>query len=205
MREDRQRSTIELPKTIADCHEMIKRMAERIAWLEQRYFGSKKDRAKAYDGPSLFDEEFKEAELARKQALAEAEKEVEATAAKRRAAARQVKKANRPEKYQYYGLREETRVVLPEGVNTDDYEVIGHDYTRLLHYRQAELWVECIDRPVLRMKSDMNWGRAIFMPAKKRMTGSRLMSLTSVSATLMRRTTGATAASMTAPATTGGT
>ena len=154
MIQDRRTSTIELPKTIADCHEMIISLANRVAWLERRYFGSKKDRARAYDGPSLFDEEFKEAELARKQALAEAEKEVEAAAAKRRAAAKRGARANRPEKYQYHGLREETRVVLPEGVNPDDYEVIGHDYTRLLHYRQAELWVECVDRPVLRMKSD---------------------------------------------------
>ncbi len=37
--------TIVLPDKIDECHEMIKRQAERIAWLEQRLFGSKKDRA----------------------------------------------------------------------------------------------------------------------------------------------------------------
>lgn len=148
------RQPIELPKSLDECHQMIQRMAERIAWLEQRYFGSSKDRRDKYEGPTLFDEEFKEAELSTKQAFEAAEKEVEAKAEKRRARAKQVRKSNRPEKYLYHGLREETRVVFPDGVNLDEYEIIGHDYTRKLHFQQAEAWVECIDRPILRKKAD---------------------------------------------------
>ena len=58
----KEEQTIVLPDKIDECHEMIKRQAERMAWLEQRLFGSKKDRAFPYEGPTLFDDLFKEAE-----------------------------------------------------------------------------------------------------------------------------------------------
>mgnify|MGYP006873044085 CR=1 FL=1 len=144
MKENR---TIVLPDKIEQCHELIKRQAERIAWLEQRLFGSKKDRSAPYDGPTLFDEYFKLAEKERVEAIKQASAEVEAHAAKRRAAAKKPAKNRRPEKYQYSGLREQTTVKYPEGINLDEYDVIGKDTTRLLHYQKAELWVECIEHP----------------------------------------------------------
>ena len=80
--------TIVLPNKIDECHEMIKRQAERIVWLEQRSFGSKKDRAVAYDGPTLFDDFFKQAEIEHAEALKQASTEVDAHAAKRRESAK---------------------------------------------------------------------------------------------------------------------
>ena len=146
--------TIVLPEKIDECHELIKRQAERIAWLEQRLFGSKKDRAVPYDGPTLFDDFFKRAEMERAEALKQASAEVDAHAAKRRAAARKPANANRPSKYLYSGLREQTTVKYPEGIDLSEYDIIGTDVTRLLHYQKAEVWVECIERPVLRKKSE---------------------------------------------------
>lgn len=146
--------TIVLPERIDECHEMIKRQAERIAWLEQRLFGSKKDRAVPYDGPTLFDEFFKQTEAERAKALEQASAEVDAHAAKRRAAAKKPVNANRPSKYLYSGLREETTVKYPEGIDLSEYDIIGKDVTRLLHYQKAEVWVECIERPILRRKGE---------------------------------------------------
>lgn len=158
--------TIELPKTIEECHEMIKRLAARLAMYQRRCHGSLKDRSDAYDGPTLFDGEFKEAEMAHKEALEQAAKEVEAHARKRRASARKQQNENRPAKYHYQNLREEVRVILPEDINIDDYDIIGEDITRLLHYRAAELWVECIERPLLRAKSEKNATRVEIKQAK---------------------------------------
>ena len=146
--------TLELPNKIDECHELIKRQAERIAWLEQRLYGSGKDRAIPYDGPTLFDDYFKQAEQERGEAIKQAIAEVEEHAAERRAEANKPAKANRPSKYQYTDLREETTVVYPEDINLDEYDVIGKDVTRLLHYKKAEVWVECIERPILRKKSE---------------------------------------------------
>ena len=150
----KEEQTIVLPDKIDECHEMIKRQAERIAWLEQRLFGSKKDRAFPYEGPTLFDDLFKEAEKERAEAVRQASAEVDARAAKRRAAAKKPANENRPAKYQYSGLREQTTVKYPEGVNLEEYDIIGRDVTRLLHYQKAEVWVECIERPILRKKAD---------------------------------------------------
>ena len=91
--------TIALPSTVDECHKI-----EHIAWLEQRLFGSKKDRAVPYDGPTLFDDYFKQAEAERAEALEQAAAEVDAHAAKRRAEAKKPVNANRPSKYLYSGL-----------------------------------------------------------------------------------------------------
>lgn len=157
--------TIALPSTVDECHKMIMRQAEHIAWLEQRLFGSKKDRAVPYDGPTLFDDYFKQAEAERAEALDQAAAEVDAHAAKRRAEAKKPVNANRPSKYLYSGLREETTVKWPEGVDLDEYDVIGRDVTRLLHFRKAEVWVECIERPVLRRKGEKDALRASIVQA----------------------------------------
>ena len=100
----KENQTIVLPNKVEECHEMIKRQAERIAWLEQRLFGSKKDRAIPYDGPTLFDDYFKQAEKERAEVIKQASAEVDAHAAKRRASAKKPSKQNRPAKYQYSGL-----------------------------------------------------------------------------------------------------
>ena len=133
--------------------EDIQRKLERIAWLEKQLFGPKRDKSKADDGPTLFDEEFNEAYDARQLALKDAERETQA-AAERRRQARKRPASKRPAKYLYSGLEERERVVLPEGVDLEQYEQIGVDTTRILHRDPARVWVEVVKRPVLRRKSD---------------------------------------------------
>lgn len=146
---------IELPETIEACHAMIIAMAQQIAQLQRRAFSSLKDRTIKYDGPSLFEEYDKEAELARKKELDKAKEEVDAAARTRREKARKDTQARRPAKYNTYGLPEVERTVMPEGVgNVEDYEIIGTDTTRLLHMEPARMWVEKIVRPILRLKSE---------------------------------------------------
>ena len=132
----------------------LQRKLERIAWLEKQLFGPKRDKSKAQDGPTLFDDEFNAAYDARQAALGKAASEVSATAEKRRSSARKRSAASRPEKYLYAGLEERERVELPEGINLDDYDQIGMDTTRILHRDPARVWVEVVRRPVLRRKSD---------------------------------------------------
>ena len=146
--------TIVLPDKIDECHEIIKRQAERIAWLEKQLFGSKRDKSKDNDGPSLFEQEFNEAYDARQLELKKAEQDVQATAERRRCEARKSTASKRPEKYLYSGLEERERVVMPEGVDLELYEQIGVDTTRILHRDPAKVWVEVVKRPVLRLKSD---------------------------------------------------
>lgn len=151
------KETLQLPDTIEACHAMIIELMHRIAQLERRVFGSSlKDRNVKYDEPSLFDDLDQEAQLATAEALDKASKAVDAEAQKRRQEAKQARKANRPTKYNTYGLPEKTRIELPEGINLDEYDVIGQDVTRQLHYTSAQLWVENIVRPILRNKADKN-------------------------------------------------
>ena len=42
----------------------------------------------------------------------------------------------------------------PEGIDLSEYDIIGKDVTLLLHYQKAEVWVECIERPILRKKGE---------------------------------------------------
>ena len=146
--------TTVLPDKIDECHEMIKRQAERIAWLEKQLYGSKRDKSKGTDGPTLFDQEFNEAYDARQLELKKAEQEAQAAAGRRRCEARKRAASKRPEKYLYSGLEEHERVVMPEGVDLERYEQIGVDTTRILHREPAKVWVEVVRRPVLRLKSD---------------------------------------------------
>ncbi len=42
----------------------------------------------------------------------------------------------------------------PEVIDLSEYDIIGKDVTRLLHYQKAEVWVECIERHILRKKGE---------------------------------------------------
>lgn len=147
---------IVLPDTLEACHAMIIDLARQIEQLQRRAFGSLKDRAVKHEGPSLFDDLDKEAQLAAAKQLEKATKEVDEEAQKRRQAAKKARQAKRPTKYNTYGLPEKCRIEFPEGINLDDYDVIGEDVTRLLHHQPQQLWVEVVKRPILRLKADKN-------------------------------------------------
>ena len=149
--------TLILPDTIKACHAMIISMASQIEQLQRRAFGgSLKDRAVKYDGPSLFDEFDEQAQLAAAEELKKAADEVDAAAAKRReeAKAQSSGRGKRPEKYNIYGLPTHTTTVYPEGINLDDYDIIGQDETNVLHLVPQRLYVERTVYPILRRKSD---------------------------------------------------
>ena len=134
-------------------NEMSLRM--RIAYLERMLYGRRSDRlaSKVPDNePGLFDELFKEAmdeKAAKIEAMA---KEIEADTRKRRARAKRT--PSRPSSYRYAGLEERTTVMMPEGVAAGECDIIGKDVSRILHREPAKVWVEIIERPVLRMKAD---------------------------------------------------
>lgn len=133
----------------------IAHLKERILYLERQLYGSKRDRVAAIpsDGlPTLFDDEFKEALDEKAKKIENTAKEIEEESKKRRN--REKKKAERPSKYRYHGLEERTRVIMPDGVNVEDCEVIGKDVTRILRFEPSKTWVEVIERPVLRKKED---------------------------------------------------
>ena len=79
-------------------------------------------------------------------------KEIEADTRKRRARAKRT--PSRPSSYLYAGLEERTTVMMPECVAADECDIIGKDVSRILHREPAKVWVEIIERPVLRMKAD---------------------------------------------------
>lgn len=138
--------------------ESDRRKSERIAYLERLLYGSKRDRmaAKATEEnqPGLFDELFDEAYDERAAQIQQAAKEIKAEAEKRRKTSKA--KPNRPAKYQYYGLEERRREILPQELDTSLYDRIGQDETRILHREPAKVWVEVIVRPIYRLKSDKN-------------------------------------------------
>ena len=132
-----------------------KRMNERIAYLERLLYGAKSDRIASKvpeNQPGLFDEFFKEAMDEKARQIEQAAKDIEQAAQRRRQAAR--KSPSRPAKYRYFGLEERTTTIMPEGVDADQYDIIGKDVTRILHREPAKVWVEVIERPILRAKSD---------------------------------------------------
>lgn len=153
------KKTLILPNTIEACHELIISQARLIEQLQRRAFGgSLKDRAVKYDGPSLFEEFDEEAKLAAAKELEKASKEVDTAAAKRRAEAEEQAKGRgkRPERYNTYGLPVRTTTVYPEGINIDEYDVIGQDEANVLHLEPQRLWVEKTITPILRLKTDKN-------------------------------------------------
>ena len=126
-------------------------MAERIAYLERLLWGGKRDRRVA-QGPTLFDTFFNEAAESKEAAIASTVREIRKEAEKRRAGSG--KKPERPERYLYAGLPEEWRTEYPRGVNLAEYDIIGKKVTRILHRSPARIWVECVERPVLRKKGE---------------------------------------------------
>lgn len=144
-------------EVIKQQNDKLLRAKERIAYLERMLFGSKRDRLKMphQEGPGLFDDFFKEALDARDAAIQDTVKEIHDEAEKRRKKAK--KTPNRPQKYQYSGLEERVRTVYPEGIgDLSQYDVIGKEATRILHREPAHFWVEVIERPKLRLKSEKN-------------------------------------------------
>lgn len=151
------KKTLELPDTIEACHEMIISMARQIEQLKRRAFGgSLKDRAVKFDGPSLFEEIDQEAMLEKAKELEKASEEVDEAAEERRreAKSQSKKRGKRPEKYNIYGLPVQTTTVYPEGIDINDYDVIGQDETNVLHMEPQRLWVEKTITPILRRKAD---------------------------------------------------
>lgn len=132
-------------------NEDIKRKEERIAYLERLLFSTKRDKL-ACQGPGLFDELFAQAMDECLSAIEQAATDIHAEAQKRRAKSKS--EPHRPAKYSYCGLEERVRTVYPEGVNIDEYDQIGKDMTRILHRDPAKVWVEVIERPILRLKAD---------------------------------------------------
>ena len=120
------------------------RLAQRIAYLERMLYGAKSDKLakQAIDQPTLFDGLFDEAMDERDKAIADTAKEIKKEGEARRAKAKT--QPSRPAKYQYSGLEERTTVLMPEGVNPEEYDIIGKDVTRILHHQAAKVWVEVI-------------------------------------------------------------
>lgn len=132
-------------------------LRSRIAYLERMLYGAKSDRLSSKvlaDQPGLFDELFQEAMEEKAQEVEKMARDIEKEAQKRRAMAK--KTPCRPWKYHYIGLEERVTTVIPEGVNVDECDIIGKDITRILHREPAKVWVEVIERPILRSKEDKN-------------------------------------------------
>ena len=137
--------------------EQNKRKDERIAYLERMLYGAKSDRLASRvpdNQPGLFDDLFEEAMDEKVRQIEQTVKEIEKDARKRRAVAR--KQSSRPSRYRYAGLEERITTLMPQGVDTDECEIIGKDVTRILRREPARVWVEVIERPILRAKADRN-------------------------------------------------
>ena len=132
---------------------LLQRKEERIAYLERLLYGAKRDKL-AQQGPTLFDELFEKALDEKQSTLEEVAKDVDKEATSRREKRKQ--EPSRPAKYRYVGLPEEWREEYPEGINLADYDIIGANEDRILHRTEARVWVECIKRPILRLKSEKN-------------------------------------------------
>lgn len=103
-------------------------MRMRIAYLERMLYGGKSDKLStksADDQPGLFDDFFKEAMEEKATLIEKTAREIEAETQKRRLEAK--KKPSRPSKYQYSGLEERKTVVMPEGLDASECDVIGKD------------------------------------------------------------------------------
>lgn len=132
-------------------------LMERIAYLERMLYGRKKDRKPAEDEKDqlrLFDELFKEAMADKAAKIEKAADEIEKEAQKRKSTTK--KTPSRPSKHSYYGLEERVKTVVPEGVNPEEYDIMGKDVSRILHYEPEKFWVEVIERLILRKKADKN-------------------------------------------------
>lgn len=114
-------------------------------------------------GPTLFDEFFNEAVVAKETAIAETVDEIRKEAEKRRTAGK--KKAERLERYLYMGVPEEWHTEYPKDVNLDEYDIIGKDVERILHRTPARVWVEYVERPILRKKGQKDIPSPVILQA----------------------------------------
>ena len=147
----------ELLTEVSLLREQNRRKDERIAYLERLLYGVKSDRLASQvpeDQPGLFDELFEQAMNEKAMQVEQMAKEIEKEGAKRRAAAK--KSPSRPSQYRYTGLEERLTTLMPDGVNADECDIIGKDVTRILHREPPKVWVEVIERPLLRAKADKN-------------------------------------------------
>ncbi len=127
----------------------------RIAYLERMLYGAKSDRLTSKvpaDQPGLFDELFDQAVDEKAREVEKMAVQIEAEAERRRSRAR--KTPCRPSQYRYAGLEERVTTLMPEGVDAGECDIIGKDVTRILHREPAKVWVEVIERPILRNKAD---------------------------------------------------
>ena len=132
-------------------------LKERLAFLERRLFGAKSDRltyVNPDDQPGLFDEMFKEAMDEKASQIDKMADDIEKESQKRRKSAK--KNPSRPAKYRYTGLEERTTTMMPGNINIEEYDIIGKDVSRILHYEKSKVWVEIIERPIFRLKEDKN-------------------------------------------------
>ena len=127
----------------------------RIAYLERMLYGAKSDRLASKvpaDQPGLFDELFRKAMDEKVRDVEKMTVQIKAEAEKRRA--RAGKTPCRPSQYRYAGLEERVTTLMPQGVDAGECDIIGKDVTRILHREPAKVWVEVIERPILRNKAD---------------------------------------------------
>lgn len=138
----------------------LQKKDERIAWLEQRLFGSKKDRIKPFEGPGLFDEIEQQATEDKQKQIEKAENEIDDLRENHKAKAKQDARVHRPQSYQYQGLEERrSEPRFPKEIKKEDltaYDIIGKDEIRILHREPAKVYVEVIELPKLRLKSERN-------------------------------------------------
>ena len=130
-------------------------LKRRIAYLERILYGPKSDKILSKvpsDQPGLFDDFFKEAMDEKAAEIERMAAEIEKETQKRRTASKS--KPFRPARYLYEGLEERVTTIMPEGVDPKLCDVIGKNVVRMLHRDPAKLWVEVIERPILRLKSD---------------------------------------------------
>lgn len=134
-----------------------KNPAQRVAYLERILYGTKSDRLLSKvpeNQPGLFDVLF-DAEMAEKASeIKAAARQIEKETEKRRS--KKNAKPARPVKYNYRGLEERRTVVMPKGVEAGECDIIGRDIVRILHQDPSRMWVEVVERPILRAKADKN-------------------------------------------------
>ena len=130
-------------------------LRSRIAYLERMLYGAKSDRLMSQvpsNQPGLFDELFNEAMDEKALQIEQMAKEIEKEGCRRREKNR--KSSSRPARYRYHGLEERLTTLMPEGIDVQECDIIGKDITRILHREPAKVWVEVIERPILRAKAD---------------------------------------------------
>lgn len=130
-------------------------LRSRIAYLERMLYGAKSDRLMSQvpaNQPGLFDDLFNKAMDEKAAQIEQMAKEIEKEGRRRREKCRKI--SSRPAKYHYQGLEERHTILMPEGINPQEYDIIGKDITRILRREPAKVWVEVIERPILRAKAD---------------------------------------------------